>query len=135
MRLVIDTGVLVSYLLADESPLARTVDQMMRSHTALYSAETFAEIVEVLRRPKIARYIDAGRADATLLYLRGLGEMVDITETIVACRDPRDDKFLSLAVSGRADCIVSGDADLLVLHPFRGIPILKVADFPGQFGP
>ncbi len=52
-----------------------------------------------------------------------------ITETITACRDPKDDKFLELAVSGQADLIISSDNDLLVLHPFRGISILKPAAF------
>jgi predicted nucleic acid-binding protein len=52
-------------------------------------------------------------------------ELVTITERIAAaCRDPTDDKFLELAVNGRADLIVSGDADLLALDPFRGIPII-----------
>ena len=52
-----------------------------------------------------------------------------ITERIVACRDPTDDKFLELAVSGNADLILSGDKDLLTLHPFRGIPIVTPAAF------
>jgi predicted nucleic acid-binding protein len=47
----------------------------------------------------------------------------------VACRDPTDDKFLELAVSGNADLILSGDKDLLTLHPFRGIPIVTPAAF------
>jgi predicted nucleic acid-binding protein len=54
-------------------------------------------------------------------------ELVTISERIAACRDPTDDKFLELAVSGHADLIVSGDADLLALNPFRGIPVLKPA--------
>jgi predicted nucleic acid-binding protein len=49
-------------------------------------------------------------------------ELVAITEHIAACRDPTDDKFLELAVNGRADLIVSGDRDLLALNPFRDIP-------------
>jgi uncharacterized protein len=56
-------------------------------------------------------------------------ELVAITERIVACRDPTDDKFLELAVNGRADMIVTGDADLLALDPFRGIPIVTPAAF------
>ena len=55
--------------------------------------------------------------------------MVNITEHIAACRDPKDDKFLELAVSGRADLIVSGDQDMLALNPFRGIPIVTPAAF------
>jgi len=52
-----------------------------------------------------------------------------ITERVVACRDPTDDKFLELAINGRADRIVTGDPDLLVLNPFRGIPIFSPATF------
>jgi predicted nucleic acid-binding protein len=57
------------------------------------------------------------------------GELVTITERIAACRDATDDKFLELAVNGKADVIVSGDADLLVLNPFREIPIVMPAAF------
>ena len=52
-----------------------------------------------------------------------------ITERIAACRAATDNKFLELAVNGKADMIVSGDADLLVLNPFRGIPIVSPAAF------
>lgn len=54
---------------------------------------------------------------------------MEITESIRACRDPEDDHLLELAVSGLADRIATGDADLLVLDPFRGIRILEAADF------
>jgi len=54
---------------------------------------------------------------------------VIISETIRACRDPKDDKFLELAVSGRAACIVTGDDGLLTLSPFREIPIMTPAAF------
>ncbi len=46
-----------------------------------------------------------------------------ITETITACRDPKDDKFLELAVSGQANLIISSDNDLLVLYLFFGITV------------
>ncbi len=61
--------------------------------------------------------------------------LVEITETIAECRDPKDDKFLELAIGGKAACIVSGDKDLLVLHPFRGIPILTPAGFTSYSWP
>ena len=51
-------------------------------------------------------------------------EWVDVNEQITACRDPKDNKFLELAVSGRATHIITGDTDLLALHPFRGIQIV-----------
>jgi putative PIN family toxin of toxin-antitoxin system len=56
-------------------------------------------------------------------------ELVTITERVAVCRDPKDDKFLELALNGRADLIISGDADLLVLDQFRNIPIIDPATF------
>jgi putative PIN family toxin of toxin-antitoxin system len=61
--------------------------------------------------------------------LQAVVESVAITETIAGCRDPKDDKFLELAISGQATCILSSDKDLLVLHPFQGIEIVTPADF------
>ncbi len=52
-----------------------------------------------------------------------------MTEEINECRDPKDNKYLELVVSGKAECIVTGDEDLLVLNPFRGIEILTVQKF------
>ena len=54
---------------------------------------------------------------------------IEIQESVVACRDPKDDKFLALAVNGQADFIVTGDRDLLVLNPFRGIAIVQPEEF------
>jgi predicted nucleic acid-binding protein len=61
--------------------------------------------------------------------------LVTPTTDIQACRDPDDDRLLELAVDGRATHLVTGDADLLALHPFRGIPILTPADFLAAVGP
>ncbi|BAY74698.1 hypothetical protein NIES25_11120 [Nostoc linckia NIES-25] len=52
-----------------------------------------------------------------------------MTEYIDECRDPKDNKYLELAVSSKAECIVSGDDDLLVLNPWRGIEIMTVQEF------
>ena len=56
-------------------------------------------------------------------------ELVEVTAVVSVCRDPQDDKFLELALSGAATHIISGDDDLLALHPFRGIAILSPQDF------
>ncbi len=68
------------------------------------------------------------RADLAEMFAKA--ETVAITERIRAGRDPTDDKSLELAVNGHADVLVTGDLDLLVLHPFRGIPIVT----PRVFG-
>jgi putative PIN family toxin of toxin-antitoxin system len=63
----------------------------------------------------------------------GISESVVIAEHVVACRDPKDDKFLSLAVAAKADCIITGDADLLDMIAYGGIPIYRAADFLKRF--
>ena len=69
------------------------------------------------------------KRDALLVRLVALIEMVEIVETVQASRDPKDDKFLDVAVNGRADVIVTGDSDLLALNPYRGVAILTPADY------
>ncbi len=56
-------------------------------------------------------------------------EQVEVTDVITACRDAKDNKFLEVAVSGRASHIITGDEDLLVLHPFRGIAVVAPQAF------
>src|ERR1700722_8890005 len=91
--------------------------------TLLKSAATERQLFEVLARPQLAALIDQASVDH-ISKLMAAAELVTITRRIAACRDATDDKFLELAVSGKADVIVSGDADLLVLNPFRDIPIV-----------
>jgi predicted nucleic acid-binding protein len=60
--------------------------------------------------------------------------LVEITRPVKACRDPKDDRFLAVAVNGEADALISGDVDLLSLHPYLGIPILNPRDFLDAYG-
>jgi uncharacterized protein len=100
----------------------------VRRGVLLKSRSTEAELMEVIDRPQLARLI-APAAREYLVELMASAEMVPIAERIAVCRDPKDDKFLELAVNGKADLIVTGDADLLVLNPFRGIAIVVPAVF------
>ena len=81
-----------------------------------------------LARPCLAPLIPLRFWD-WLSEILAAAELVAIAERISACRDPKDDKFLELAVNGHADLIVSGDADLLALNPFREIPIITPVAF------
>ena len=128
MRVVLDTNVLVSAALKDRSLPAIAVRMAAENHVLLKSAATERQLFEVLARPYLAALI----VPAALVWFKELlaaAEAVTIVERIAACRDPTDDKFLELAVNGLADVIVSGDADLLALDPFRGVPIVTPAAF------
>ena len=91
------------------------------------------ELAEVLSRRKLNKYLLEEERMRFLIALLKEAEMVKFVEQITVCRDVKDDKFLELAVSGRADCIVSGDGDLLTLNPFRGIAILTTREFLDNF--
>lgn len=90
----------------------------------IMSADVLAEINDVFKRPRFDRYLPSMLRLEFIDGLEHLADMVEINTVIEACRDPKDDKFLELAVNGEATFIVSGDSDLLELNPFRGIPIV-----------
>jgi putative PIN family toxin of toxin-antitoxin system len=127
-RLVLDTNVLVSAAL--HFGLPHQVLLKARGDGILLASEaTLAELHEVLLRSKFDTYIEhAIREGIVEEYARNC-TVISIASPIRICRDPRDDKFLEVAVHGRADAIVTGDRDLLALHPFLGIEILTPADY------
>ena len=99
----------------------------------LSSGETHRELREVVFRDKFSRIPVEQRA-YVLRRFEALASRVPASATVTDCRDPKDDKFLALALDGRADVILSGDPDLLVLHPWRGVDILDPADFLARYG-
>ena len=128
-RFVPDTNVLVSSLLRPNSEPARAVAQVIDQHQMIASVETLAELSEVLRRPKFARDLTLEEIEDQLERFTAVFEIVEVIEVVTDCWDPKDNKFLSLAVSGRANVIMSGDNHLLTMHPWRGIPIMTPAQF------
>jgi len=88
---------------------------------------------DIFGRDKFDRYVIREDRERFLVAFLRAAIAIEITEPIAACRDPKDDKFLELAVSGGATCIVTEDNDLLALHPFRGIPIVSVEQFLASF--
>lgn len=97
------------------------------------SIATYNEFFEVFLRSKFDKYIFRETRLEILKDFKQLAIFIKISETITDCRDPKDNKFLELAVSSNASCIITGDKDLLILHPFRGIPILNAVDFINDF--
>ncbi len=124
MRCIFDTNVLVSALLLPDSKSRHALDVALREGKVLISFATLAELNEVLSRKRFRRYVDEEDVRSFLAALTREAEWVDVEIQIQACRDPKDDKFLELAVSGQATHIVTGDTDLLALNPFQGIEIL-----------
>jgi uncharacterized protein len=126
---VFDTNVLVSALLFTNSSPRKAFELALDIGTIMISKATIDELNNVLSRPKFERYISQTKRENFLSSLVQKSTLIEIREKIKECRDPKDNKFLELAINGKATAIITGDQDLLILHPFRGIPIVTVSQF------
>lgn len=126
-RVILDTNVLISRLLLVDSAASRAVRRLPDRSQPLVSEDTLSEFANALSRPKFDAYVSRKDRQRFFELFARVAEWVRVTTTIRQCRDPRDDKFLELAIDGKADWIVTGDKDLLVLTPFQGVPIITPA--------
>ena len=125
----LDTNVLISALLQEDSIPAKALAKAEREGMVIYSYPTLTELLRVLSRPKFLRYISPEDVEGFMARIHRAWNLVHVTHQIRACRDEKDDMFLELAVNGDAKTLISGDNDLLSLSPFRGIEILTPAAF------
>lgn len=128
-RFVLDTNVIVSALLMKKSVARDALDRARAEGEILLSLTVIEELHDVLSRPAFDRYIDEENRLRFLSLFIKEATLVEISEQIQECRDPKDDKFLELAVNGNATLIISGDKDLQVLNPFRNISIFSPREF------
>ena len=127
--IIFDASALVSAALKADSVPERALLRAEEVDVFALSAAVDAEIAGVLGRPKFARAIPLARRDRFLQILRRAAVWFEPAVRITDCRDPKDDKYLELALAAGAEIIVSSDDDLLVLHPWRGVSILRPADY------
>lgn len=101
----------------------------MKHDNIIASEMTIDELQTVLEYPKFRKYTDEQKNIQSMAEVRKTSKVLPITECVDECRDPRDNKFLELAASGKASIILTGDADLLTMHPWRGVAILSPRQF------
>jgi putative PIN family toxin of toxin-antitoxin system len=128
-RIVVDTNALVSRLLLPDSIPGQAVRKAVEEGGILMSESTLFELADVLGREKFKPYVSIQDREEFLRMLGRIVEMVTILHAVHDCRDVRDNQILEVAVNRQAQVIVTGDEDLLVLNPFRGISILRPADY------
>lgn len=129
VRYVFDTNVLISALLFENSKPAQALRYALTHGKVLLSLDLLEELNEVLGREKFNRYLTSEEREEFLAAFIERAVLVDITENVQECRDPKDNKVLELALNGEAQYIISGDRDLLVLHPFRDVLVMTADEF------
>ena len=128
-RIVADTNLLVSRLLLPQSLPAQAVRKAVDEGQLVVSDATLGELADVLSRAKFDPYVSLEDRQDFIRVLNRVAERIIVTAPIKACRDPKDDKFLEVALHGQAQVILTGDRDLLTLHPFRGVDILSPREY------
>ena len=126
--LVFDTNLLVSAALDAKGYTARNVFALIEQSTFAFSRSTFTEFYNVLMREKFDRYVTREDRERLIKQFAAKAEWHEPGASIDACRDPKDNPFLELALECRATILVTGDDDLLVLDPFEGIRILNLRE-------
>jgi uncharacterized protein len=137
LRLVFDTSTLVGAALKPDSIPDRALRFGLLFHRVYSSARLLDEMKQVLGRGKFDTYVSLESRLEFLERFRRDSKRCRVrqsaAESVSECRDPADRFVLALALAANADALVSSDQDLLVLHPWRGIPILTPAQFLSQF--
>ena len=128
MKVVIDTNIWISFLIG--KLLAGLDDYILDGLLdVVISDEQLEEITTVLRRPKFRKQFSPDDIEEFLSLLYKSARIVKVHHTIKDCRDKKDNFILETAIRGRADYIVTGDKDLLVLTPYRGKKIIGFREF------
>jgi uncharacterized protein len=132
--IVLDSNLIVSAILNPEGICALAIDLADSNFDMVRSKDTTNELVEVLRRDKFDRFAAVeDRVFRVQTYIEAT-RLVAVDDSadvrVTDCSDPKDNKFLELAIAAKATVIVSGDKKHLVsMSPYKGIAIIRVRDF------
>ena len=131
---VIDTNNLISAALIPTSTSRKALEKAITLGKIAIAPNTLDELLDVIFRKKLDKYfVDNNERLVIVNILEANSVLFSPEISIDDCRDKKDNKFLELAITVKASCIITGDTDLLVLHPFRNIPILNAVDFINAF--
>ncbi len=133
MRVVFDTGILISACLYPDRQPALVYLAALQRHELVASLATREELRTVLARPRFDAWRAAAERRAWFEQHNKCTQLVAITTRVTDCADPKDNIFLELALSAAAQAIVSSDPHLLCMHPYRDIAILGLQDFRETF--
>ena len=127
-RIILDTNLWISFLInKDFSILNEAI--FSNDYVLIFSSELFEEFIEVVSRPKFKKYFSEEDIIEIIEVINQQAEFVDVVSEISFCRDKKDNFLLSLAIDGRVDYLITGDADLLELEKIDSVKILTLKEF------
>jgi uncharacterized protein len=132
-RIILDTNTLISGVLFKGEVPREAVRLAFDYYQPVFSTPTWDELTDVFQRDKFDRALPRGQRFRVIAEIARRIEIVEPTTAVHDCRDPRDNKFLSLALDSQSTLIVTGDQDLLALHPWRDVCIVTPDNFVRNF--
>ena len=131
-KVILDTNLWISFLISKK---LNQIDKLIKERkvTLIFSIESIEEFIEVANRPKFRKYFSKNDIDDLLDRFDQYGELKLVRSNIQICRDKKDNFLLSLAVDSKADYLVTGDDDLLVLERIEGTKIMTFRNFIEHF--
>ena len=134
MTVIIDANVLISAAIIKQSISDRAVRKAFLNDVVIRSESTTWELINTLKKKKFDKYFrNEYERDIFIHLFTRDSKIIEVLHHVNICRDPKDNKYLGLALSGNADCIITGDPDLLVLNPFEKIPVITSREFLDRF--
>lgn len=128
IRVVVDNNCWISFLIGRR--LAKLVDLLSNERVILVICnELLAELRDVTSRPKFVKYFNPSDVESLIEFMQIISETVEPQKTVTLCRDAADDYLLALAAEAKADYLITGDADLLVLNKIERCQIVDVSTF------
>lgn len=128
MKVVIDTNIWISFFIGKK--LSKLSKIFLRSDFEFITSDLqVEEIRDVLYRSKFSKYFTTHEIEELLFLFLEITETIDIILTVKDCRDPKDNFILDIAINGSADYIITGDNDLLVMDPYKGVRIISYLEF------
>ena len=128
LKLIIDTNLWVSFIISNKLNL---LDPLLFSGEArlLFSTELIEEIQQTIKKPRLKKYFPPNALEEMLLAFEPYIDLIKVNSVVEICRDEKDNFLLALAKDGKADYLLTGDKDLLVLEKFGKVKIKTIASF------
>jgi putative PIN family toxin of toxin-antitoxin system len=132
-KIILDTNLWISFLITKK---LIEIDNLIENKkiTLIFSDELIAEFVEVVQRPKFEKYFSKEDIEKILNYFDQFGKLIKVKSDIQICRDEKDNFLLNLSVDSKADYLITGDSDLLVLEKIERTKIMNFTEFVKHIG-
>jgi len=127
-RIVIDTNLWISFLISNSYS---KLDKLIQTNKVkiIFSDELLDEFMEVISRPKLKKYFSNDDVNGILLNIQNHADFITVKAKTNICRDTKDNFLLALCIDGKADYLLIGDEDLLVIKKYKMTAIVKIVDY------